>query len=142
MDDTSFIDQSDDYETVSNSIIDSDEEDDDIIEDEESVSNLIKTGLNTKYEIISNDQTYEKYYSSIKKSKPFLTKYEKAKLIGVRAQMISNGSRPMIVVPPHVTSTQEIAILELKEKKIPLLIRRYLPNKEYEDWRLEELIIN
>ena len=30
--------------------------------------------------------------------------------------------------------------LELKEKKIPLMVRRYLPDKTSEDWRLEDLI--
>jgi hypothetical protein len=28
---------------------------------------------------------------------------------------------------------------ELKEKKIPLIIRRYLPDGSYEDWALDEL---
>ena len=31
-------------------------------------------------------------------------------------------------------------ILELEEKKIPLLVRRFYPNKEYEDLRVEDLI--
>jgi len=30
---------------------------------------------------------------------------------------------------------------ELKARKIPLIIRRYLPDGSYEDWRIEELII-
>ena len=54
--------------------------------------------------------------------------------------MISTGSPAMVNVPKHITSTLDIAELEFKEKKIPLFIRRYLPNKEYEDWRLEEMI--
>ena len=109
-------------------------------EEDESVSNMIKSSINDKYEIISNNTAYEKYYTQNKKSKPFITKYEKAKLLGVRAQMISTGSPPMVNVPKHITSTLDIAELEFKEKKIPLFIRRYLPNKEYEDWRLDELI--
>ena len=33
-------------------------------------------------------------------------------------------------------------LLEFKERKIPLLIRRYLPNGSHEDWRLEDMIVN
>ena len=97
---------------------------------------------NTKSEIVSSDKTYEKYYNKIKKTKIFITKFEKAKIIGVRAQMISSGIPPLVKVPKHITSTIDIAELEYKEKKIPLLIRRFLPNNEYEDWRLDELITN
>jgi hypothetical protein len=32
--------------------------------------------------------------------------------------------------------------MEYKAKKIPLLVRRYLPNGQYEDWRLEDMVIN
>ena len=134
MGDSETIDQSVSY------ISEDDGDDDGITEDDESVSNLIKSSINDKYEIISNNTTYEKYYTENKKSKPFITKYEKAKLLGVRAQMLSTGSPAMITVPKNVTSTLKIAELEFEQKKIPLFIRRYLPNKEYEDWRLEELI--
>ena len=99
--------------------------------------NIIK-----KHEIVSKDQTYDGYYRSNKKTKPFLTKYEKTKLIGVRAQMIANGAMPLISVPNDVTDTLTIAEMELNEKKIPLLIRRYLPDGSFEDWRLEDLVVN
>lgn len=36
----------------------------------------------------------------------------------------------------------EIAYKELREKKIPFIIRRYLPDGTFEDWKLEELIIH
>ena len=35
----------------------------------------------------------------------------------------------------------QIASKELREKKIPFTIRRYLPDGSYEDWRIEELIV-
>lgn len=94
--------------------------------------------------LISKDLSYNDYYKKKKVTKPFLTKYEKAKILGLRAQMLSNGSIPMIETKYliNITKTLDIAEMELKEKKIPLFIRRYLPNKEYEDWRLDELIIN
>ena len=41
-------------------------------------------------------------------------------------------------------ATDEIAIamLELAARKLPLMIRRYLPEGFYEDWGVDELIWN
>eukprot|EP00619_Florenciella_sp_RCC1007_P007086 CAMPEP_0205935556 /NCGR_PEP_ID=MMETSP1325-20131115/39414_1 /ASSEMBLY_ACC=CAM_ASM_000708 /TAXON_ID=236786 /ORGANISM="Florenciella sp., Strain RCC1007" /LENGTH=52 /DNA_ID=CAMNT_0053305651 /DNA_START=18 /DNA_END=176 /DNA_ORIENTATION=- len=36
----------------------------------------------------------------------------------------------------------KIAAKELREKKIPMIIRRYLPDGCYEDWPIAELIID
>ena len=35
----------------------------------------------------------------------------------------------------------QIATRELREKKIPFTIRRYLPDGSYEDWKIEELVV-
>ena len=75
-----------------------------------------KTQLN-RTEICSVENTYSKYYKTDKVTKPFLTKYEKAKLLGIRAQMISNGSLPLVKVPANITDTYDIANLELEQKK-------------------------
>jgi len=97
--------------------------------------------LNKKIDIISNISTYNNYYKNSKQSSPYLTKYEKAKLLGVRAQMLSNGCPPMIIVPQNIVDTYSIALLEFEEDKIPLLIRRFLPNGNIEDWRLEDMVL-
>jgi DNA-directed RNA polymerase I, II, and III subunit RPABC2 len=39
------------------------------------------------------------------------------------------------------TDPLEIARKELKERKIPIIIRRYLPDGTFEDWGVEELNI-
>ncbi len=36
----------------------------------------------------------------------------------------------------------KIAEKELREKKIPMIIRRYLPDGSYEDWPLDKLVID
>ena len=41
----------------------------------------------------------------------------------------------MVLLP-----SQQIAEKELREKKIPFTVRRYLPDGTYEDWSVEELI--
>ena len=41
-----------------------------------------------------------------------------------------------------MSDSLKIAENELKEKKIPFIIRRYLPNGDFEDWELNELIFD
>ncbi|KAF1951763.1 RNA polymerase Rpb6 [Byssothecium circinans] len=74
-----------------------------------------------------------------RKTTPYLTKYEKARILGTRALQIS-GNAPVLIDVEGMTDPLEIALKELKEKKIPLVIRRYLPDGFYEDWTVEELI--
>jgi len=89
--------------------------------------------------IESVDQTYTKYYSSFKKTQYSITKFEKAKIIGIRAQMIADGSEPLIDTK-NLTGAIEIAEEEYKQKKIPLMITRNINGiKEY--WRLDDFLI-
>ena len=72
---------------------------------------------------------------------PFLTKYEKARIIGARALQISKNSPILISTEELGDETDPIAIaeMELRKGKIPFIIRRYLPNGSYEDWPVKEL---
>jgi len=93
-----------------------------------------------KSEILSISDEYSKYYTNTKKTSPFITKFEKTKLIGIRAQMIAKGSEPVIKVPHNITDVIEIAELEFEKKCIPLFIKRYITNTEYEIWRPEDML--
>lgn len=73
---------------------------------------------------------------------PYLTKYERARLLGTRALQISQNA-PLMVDPKEETDPLKIAQMELQEKKIPLIVRRYLPDgKHYEDWKIDELLFD
>jgi DNA-directed RNA polymerase I, II, and III subunit RPABC2 len=72
---------------------------------------------------------------------PFLTIYERTKIIGLRANQISRGAVPFITVPPQVTDVKDIARLELEQKRLPFIIKRPLPNGTFEYWRLADLLI-
>lgn len=69
----------------------------------------------------------------------YMTKYERARLLGTRALQLSYNAPPM-VDPRDETDPLKIAMMELKENKIPLIVRRYLPDGSYEDWAASELI--
>ena len=73
------------------------------------------------------------------KTIPFLTKYERARILGQRAKQINSGSTTFVKVPENVIDGYLIAELELKEKKIPFIIRRPLPNGGSEYWSLRDL---
>jgi DNA-directed RNA polymerase I, II, and III subunit RPABC2 len=90
--------------------------------------------MSNKSEII-NDNSYNKKKEKL--TNPYITKYEKARILGVRATQISMNS-PVMVNTDGMTDPLKIAIKEFQEKKIPLIIRRYLPSGEYEDWKLSE----
>jgi len=70
---------------------------------------------------------------------PYLTKYEKARILGQRAKQIETGSRPYVKVPENIVDGYIIAELELKEKKIPFIIRRPIPGGAFEYWNLKDL---
>lgn len=74
-----------------------------------------------------------------RKTTKFLTKYEKARVLGTRALQISMNA-PVMVELQGETDPLRIAMKELEEGKIPIIIRRYLPDKSYEDWHVKELI--
>ncbi|KAK3700180.1 hypothetical protein QZH41_010622 [Actinostola sp. cb2023] len=71
---------------------------------------------------------------------PYMTKYERARVLGTRALQISMGA-PVMVELEGETDPLQIALKELKARKIPIIIRRYLPDGSHEDWGIDELIV-
>ena len=70
--------------------------------------------------------------NSIETTKPtpwplMLTKYEKTRLIGARAEMLARGAPACCEIPADTIDPLEIARLELQKKVIPLTIVRYSP---------------
>ncbi|KAF3429559.1 hypothetical protein E2986_05228 [Frieseomelitta varia] len=70
----------------------------------------------------------------------YMTKYERARVLGTRALQIAMCA-PVMVELEGETDPLQIAMKELKQRKIPIIIRRYLPDNSYEDWGIDELII-
>jgi DNA-directed RNA polymerase I, II, and III subunit RPABC2 len=73
------------------------------------------------------------------KTSPFLTKYEKTRVLGQRAKQINSGARAFVKVPPNVIDGYVIAEIELREKRIPFIIRRPTPGGGCEYWYLRDL---
>ena len=63
---------------------------------------------------------------------PTLTRFERARIMGARALQLSLGAPVFIEIPKNATSSLEIAMEELKQRVIPIVIKRTLPNGDYQ----------
>jgi DNA-directed RNA polymerase I, II, and III subunit RPABC2 len=93
--------------------------------------------------------------NKVRVTTPYLTKYERARVLGTRALQIrcvsqenfppsvtraNSMNAPVLVPLDGETDALQIAIKELSQRKIPLIIRRFLPDGTFEDWKVSELI--
>ncbi|KAJ5086063.1 DNA-directed RNA polymerase I II and III subunit [Penicillium argentinense] len=103
--------------------------------------NIVSSGdLNAGYNGKVMEQAREKKVPNDQRTTtPYLTKYERARVLGTRALQISMNA-PVLVDLEGETDPLQIAVKELNQKKIPLIVRRYLPDGWYEDWTCEELL--
>jgi DNA-directed RNA polymerase I, II, and III subunit RPABC2 len=74
---------------------------------------------------------------------PYYTKYEYTALVGVRAQELADGAKPLVSLNNFITSSPrfvwEVAEREILEKKLPFIIHRRFPNGISEYWSTNEL---
>ena len=70
---------------------------------------------------------------------PFISKYEYARIVGIRAKQLNNGADPFIKVARGVIDGFTIAKLEMDAKKVPFIIARPLPNGSREYWKVQDL---
>jgi len=94
------------------------------------------------FDLVNQQEGGERGVQNAKKiTTPYMTKYERARLLGTRALKIAMCA-PVMVELEGETDPLQIAMKELKSRKIPIIIRRYLPDGSYEDWGIDELIIS
>lgn len=75
------------------------------------------------------------------KSQPFLTQYEKTRILGFRTNQLAQGARPLIPVPEYIKNTLDIARIELEQKRLPFIVKRPMPDGSFEYWRLSDLLV-
>lgn len=138
---------------------DDDEDDDD--DDEEDENYLQKFDETLKQNIISeyhpemqqlnynevelltviHRDTDGQIYDPLHRTLPFLTKFEKARVLGERAKQINDGAKPFVKLTTNAIDGYLIALAELEQKAIPFIIKRPLPNGGCEYWKLKDLEI-
>lgn len=134
---------------ASDSDSDYEEYEDDYKKLEQDINTNILLSYHPEVEQISNDElltlstvTRDKngnIIDPLHKTIPILTRYEKARVLGLRAKQINHGAKPLVKVPRDMINGITIAIKELEEKKIPFIIRRPLPNGGSEYWNVNDL---
>ena len=105
---------------------------------DESEDDYIEDNNENKEELL---QDFYKNYEAMKKNyktSPFLTKYEKTRILSERTQQLANGSLSYLKNPEAYNTIYEIALMELEQKKLPFIIKRPLSNS-IEMWKLEDL---
>jgi len=129
----------------------SDEEEDNYLQkfDEEVNKNYIldvhpecathnKTEISAMTQVVRDDKG--NIIDHLHRTLPFLTKYERARILGQRASQINAGAPAFIAnIPANVLDGHLIAEMELDLKSIPYIIRRPLPNGGSEYWRVKDL---
>ena len=69
---------------------------------------------------------------------PTLSWFERARIMGARELQLSLGAPVFIEIPKNATSSLEIAMEELKQRVIPIVIRRTLPNGDYQHLPIDQ----
>jgi DNA-directed RNA polymerase I, II, and III subunit RPABC2 len=148
-------DENDDDESLPLAMIDQEDESD---EEEESYLQKFDSEVNKNYildyhpeceihtqvEIMAMAQVVRDELGNIidelHRTLPFITKFERARIIGQRASQINSGSKPFISnMPDNMIDGYLIAEMELEHKAIPFIIRRPLPNGGSEYWKIKDL---
>ena len=145
-------------EIVDNEIYKEEEEEDDEEEDE-SYLQKFKSEINKKYLIEThpecvkhNDEEIQilstvirdennQIIDDLHRTLPYLTKYEKTRILGVRTKQINEGAPIFVEADASIIDGYIIAEKELMERKIPFIIRRPIPNGGSEYWKVSDLEI-
>lgn len=69
-----------------------------------------------------------------------LTRFERARIIGVRALQLALGAPSFIPITPDVKDSISLAIKELESRALPISIRRSLPDGRYQDIPIDWLL--
>ena len=136
-----------------------DDEDDEDEEDDESYLQKFNHEINKKYlidihpECVKHNDTEIQTLSIVVRDEnniiiddlhrtiPYLTKYEKTRVLGVRTKQINSGAPIFVDDDPSILDGYLIAEKELMERKIPFIIRRPIPGGGSEYWKLSDLDI-
>ena len=70
---------------------------------------------------------------------PILTKYERTRVLGQRAKQLNSGAPSTVKIPDSTIDGYLMALEELRQRMIPFIIRRPIPNGGFEYWKISDL---
>ena len=104
-----------------------------------NVSNMSNILYTNKLLNNIDSKTIKEKLNMSKKTLPLITKFEFSKIKSIRVTQLSNNSNPFIET--DLDDIEKIADEEIKQMKLPFIIKRNLPNGDYELWKLSELAV-
>lgn len=111
-------------------------------EQQQLLMNNVKTSVKEHSELMAS------YDPSRNRTLPILTRYERAKLLGLRTEQISRGSTPLVTADNEVTraavaemTSSELAAEELVQKATPIVVVRTLPDGAREYWKVSDMAL-
>ena len=72
---------------------------------------------------------------------PIMSKVEYTRILGIRTKQLNTGAKPFVKVPEGIVDGYLIAEKELREKKLPFIIKRPIPDGGCEYWNIKDLEI-
>ena len=138
---------------------DDDEEDEDADKDSSEYFQKLKSSVRESYIDTYHPESLSHNYDEIQtlarvvrnsagtivddlhRTNPFMTKYEKTRILGQRTKQLNEGAPAFIKIDSTVIDGYLIAVKELEQKKTPFIVRRPLPNGGSEYWRIQDLEI-
>ena len=120
-----------------------DDDDDDLVEHnaEQRNQRLLQQFHPEKMHLTENALRVVKKESFHKKTPPFLTRFEQTRILSFRTRQLLEGARPYIPVTPKMDSF-DIAKEELKQRKIPYIIKRPLPDGTFDYHQLKSMSLS
>ncbi len=136
-------------DTINDDDDEDEDDDDDIYLFDDNIENNIIENVHTMLKvnnmndirarsIITRDEK-RRITDDLHKTIPILTKYEKAKILGIRAHQINSGCKVFVERNENEIDSYLLAERELYEKKMPFIIKRPLPSGNNEYWYVNDL---
>ena len=147
MEDDDYKGGMDDYDVVDDDLMPDEDLDDNVnadqvvdalVNQDQQQNLLIPSGVDGGKHIPSGDSA-PRESDGPRRTSPYMTKYERARIIGSRALQISLNA-PVMVDTEGDTDPMSIAERELNAKLVPFIVRRFLPDGTYEDWKVSDLL--
>ncbi len=97
--------------------------------------------LNFDIEKFHDNEDILKNYENIKNnniSDNYLYAHERAAIIGVRSEQLTNGAKLMIPIPKDTDDVRIFAERELDQRKTPFILKR-VDGSHVDYWKIEDL---
>lgn len=138
MSDEEVIDGDINYESYDNDY--SEDESEKKLEEEVELDDISDNDFKDSLISIEEFNEFYKEYNKNNKTSAILNKYEKTKILSERAEQLSEGAIPLIPNAEKYNNVLEIAEEELRQLKIPFIIKRPI-NNNFDYIKIKDLVL-